>query len=351
MTAKKNTFPNARILVVDDNIENVRITARLLEWAGYFNVEVMTNPQTALTAIFEFSPDLILLDLHMPGLTGYEILEAIRAEGSSRSSVPVLVFTADSAPEAKARAFEAGASDFLTKPGDAQEIILRVRNFLEMRRLHLHVANQNAELEDRVRVRTEELARARQEALQSLALAGEFRDDETGNHTKRVGHLSSEIARTLEEGNEFVESLRLAAPLHDIGKVGISDAILLKPGRYSEDEFLQMQEHTLIGAKILEQSESPLMTLAREIALSHHERWDGTGYPHHLEGEAIPLSARIVAVADVYDALTSERPYKAAWTHFEAVQFIESQAGKQFDPRVVAAFLAIMHPLEINRAA
>lgn len=347
----ENKFPNARILVVDDNPENVKLVSRFLEWAGYLDVELVTDSTSVLALIEQAQPDIVLLDLHMPKVSGYDILAAMRQEESPLRLIPVLVFTADNTTEARARALESGASDFLTKPGDAQEILVRVRNFLEVRRMHLRVERYNAELEERVQIRTGELHQARREALESLALAAEFRDDETGAHTKRVGEMSSYIARRMGCADEYVESIRLAAPLHDVGKVGISDAILLKPGGYDEEEFAMMKMHTIMGANILAAGESPLMQLAREIALSHHERWDGTGYPHKLVGQDIPLSARIVAVADVYDALVSERPYKPAWSHEKAVEEIVSLSGTQFDPQVVIAFQSIMREMERQLAA
>lgn len=351
MKPNVNNFPDARILVVDDNRQNVQLVEQFLTWAGYVNIRVLTESSRAMDEIRTFRPDIVLLDLHMPKPNGYEILAELRGEENDYRFLPVLVFTADITPEARMRALEAGASDFLTKPGDAQEILLRVRNFLETRRLHLKVQQQVEELEERVEARTAELSQARREALDALARTAEFRDDDTGQHTQRVGELSEKIARELGEPEDFVAALRLAAPLHDVGKVGLTDAILLKPGKYTDDELETMRWHPIIGAKIFDRSESPLMSLAREIALNHHERWDGSGYPNHISGEAIPLAARIVAVADVYDALTSERPYKRAWTHEEAVEELIAQSGKHFDPRVIDAFLKVMGSSELQRAA
>jgi len=342
MKPNENNFPQARILVIDDNAENVRLVARFLEWAGYLDVEVITDPEVALATIRQTCPDIILLDLHMPKLSGYEILRLLREDESAWCSVPVLVFTADQTAEAKARALECGASDFLTKPGDAQEILLRVKNFLRLRQMHLELERNNTDLTDRVRVRTAELSVARREALETLARAAEFRDDETGQHTKRVGELSASIARELGLSQDEVDTIRLAAPLHDVGKIALPDSILLKPAKLVGEEIATMRRHTDVAEVVFAGMESPLMRLARDIAVSHHERWDGTGYPKGLSQEAIPLAARIVAVADVYDALVHERPYKHAWPHAEAVAEIASQKGKQFDPQVVEAFLKLM---------
>ncbi len=338
----QNTFPKARILVLDDNVENVRLVERFLEWGGYLDVCSMTSSKAALIALEKHRPDIILLDLHMPAPDGYEVLRQLRHEESPHRFVPILIFTADGSTEARAKALEAGASDFLTKPGDAQEVLLRVRNFLETRRLHLKLEQHVAELEVRVSERTAELTNARREAIESLARTAEFRDDETGQHTRRVGELSASIAFEMGESLDFVAAIKLAAPLHDVGKVGLTDAILLKPGRYTEEEVMIMRRHTTMGGQILEKCESPLMKLAQTIALYHHERWDGSGYPAGLAGNEIPLAARIVAVADVYDALTSERPYKPAWSVADAAAEIKANSGKHFDPRVVCAFLDVI---------
>ncbi len=342
MKPQENHFPNARILVVDDHFENVKLVARFLEWAGYVDVQVMTNSAEALASIKSNPPDIILLDLNMPTPNGYEILAALRGDVVAFRFVPILVFTADVTPETKARALDAGASDFLTKPGDVQEILLRVRNFLSLRKMQLKIELYNQELEENIRVRTANLMTARREALGALARAAELRDDETGLHTQRVGLLSEQIALQLGVLPEFAESIRLAAPLHDVGKVALPDAILLKEGPLDEEQLVTMRFHTTVGAGIFEGCESPLMKLGREIALSHHEKWDGSGYPHGLKGEQIPLSARIVAIADVYDALTHERPYKAAYSHDDAVSRIRVERGKHFDPNIVDAFLEVV---------
>jgi PAS domain S-box-containing protein len=217
--------------------------------------------------------------------------------------------------------------------------------------LHVAIEQHASDLEQRVAERTRELTQARHEAIDALAQACEFRDDDTGHHTERVGEMSARIARAMGEPKKFVAKLQLAAPLHDVGKIGIPDAVLLKPGKFTDEEMEVMRQHTTIGAKVFERSVSPFMLLAREIALCHHERWDGSGYPNGLRGADIPLAARIVAVADVYDALTHERPYKRAWSSAEAIEEIAAQSGKHFDPRVVDAFLQVVEADELPLAA
>ncbi len=336
---------------MDDSSENVRIIMRFLAFAGYLNAESFVDSKAALASMRSECPDIILLDLHMPKPDGYEILAELRSPGSFGRSIPVLVFTADATSEARSKALDAGASDFLTKPGDAVEILLRVKNFLQLRKAHVDLQRTNNELEAKVRERTAELSISRREALETLARLAEFRDYDTGQHTKRVGELSASIARELQHPEVFAEALRLAAPLHDLGKIALPDSILLKAGKLDNDEIETMRGHTVVGGQVFSGVESPLMILCREIALHHHERWDGTGYPTGIAGEAIPLAARIVAVADVYDALVNTRPYKAAWSHEEAVAEIKSKSGTQFDPAIVDAFLALVAPSRLRLAA
>jgi putative two-component system response regulator len=218
--------------------------------------------------------------------------------------------------------------------------LLRIRNLLETRFLHLSLQSHNETLEQRVRERTRDLEEARLEVLERLTQAAEYRDDATGQHTRRVGELSARMARKLLLGDEDVELIRRAAPLHDTGKIAIPDAILLKPGRLTPEEFEIMKTHASIGARMLSGGRTPMMLLAEEIALSHHERWDGTGYPNGLSGEDIPFAARIVAIVDFYDALANDRPYRSAWPESRIIAEIEGQSGKHFDPRVVEAFLS-----------
>lgn len=344
---------NARdssILIVDDDAANNSFVEQLLIWAGYANVRSVTDAAEGLELAREACPDLILLDLSMPDIDGYEFMRRL-GESSPRSSVaPVLVFTGDISPEAKTKALELGASDFLTKPGDSTEILLRVKNFLRLRQMQKALEKQNRELERRVRERTAALESARREVLERLAIASEYRDDETGEHTRRVGELSAKVARGFGLNDENVDLIRSAAPLHDVGKIGIPDSILKKPGKLTAEEFEIVKTHTEIGARILSGGQTAVMQLAESIALSHHERWDGTGYPYGLVGEQIPICGRIVAVADVFDALTSERVYKSAIPPAEAVEIILAESGKHFDPQVVDAFLSAIRELETERS-
>ena len=330
----------ARILVVDDQPDNVLLLQRILA-SRYPNVHGTTEPGTVLDTIKKFKPDLVLLDLHMPGVSGFEILQHLRASDTADELIPVVVLTADSTTEARNRALELGASDFLTKPLDRQEVLLRVRNTLQVRMLHLDLQDQNRSLEARVQERTRALEDASVDSVERLALAAEFRDDVTGQHTRRVGDLAAGIAWALGWDQERVDMLRRAAPLHDLGKIAVPDSVLLKPARLSPQEFEIIKGHAVIGARILGGSNSALLRLAESIAVSHHERWDGAGYPSQVAGEAIPLVGRVVAIADVYDSLTHERVYKRAWTHAEAVAEIQSQSGRQFDPTLVDAFLKL----------
>lgn len=336
------------ILIVDDEKANVRLLEITLEDAGYTNVCSTTDSRQALALFRSNRPDLVLLDLAMPHLDGFAVMRQLHAEMATNvdvgdNAVPILVLTADAISATKHKALKEGAEDFLTKPLDEIEVLLRINNLLEAR---FHSVLLEAKVQERTRdleKRTQELEQSQLETLQRLALAAEYRDDDTGLHTKRVGLMSAQIAHVLGLPQAQVDLMMRAAPLHDVGKIGITDAILLKPDKLTDDEFSAMKEHAAIGAKMLSGSTSPWLRMAEEIALSHHERWDGRGYPQKLSGEDIPLVGRIVAVADVFDALTHERPYKKAWAVEDAVAEIESKSGTQFDERVVNAFLALPH--------
>jgi putative two-component system response regulator len=334
--------PDGRILLVDDEEANVKILERILHRAGYGTVRGVTDPRQAVPAFLEFGPDLVVLDLHMPHVDGYTVLEGLRPHIPESSYLPILVVTGDSSVVARRRALSAGARDFLAKPFDSTEVLLRIRNLLEARFLSLALQAQNMSLEEKVRRRTQELYDAQVEILERLALAAEFRDDATRQHTQRVGALSARLARRLGVPEATAELLRRAAPLHDLGKIGVPDSILLKLDRLTDDEFRQIKTHTHVGARILSGSSHPLLQLAEQIALTHHEHWDGGGYTPGIKGEDIPLVGRIVAVADVFDALTHARPYKPAWSVEDAVGEIERQRGRQFDPRVVDAFVEML---------
>lgn len=331
-----------RVLAVDDQAPNVVLLERLLATWGFTQVRTTTEPGQVLDLVGSWEPDLLLLDLQMPEPDGFAILDALASGPARAVPLPVLVLTADITVDARRRALSAGASDFVSKPFDLDEVRLRVGHLLQARRLQTELLASNRLLEERVRDRTRDLERSRLEVLERLALAAEYRDDDTYRHTERVGRTTALLARRLGLPADEAALLRRAAPLHDIGKVAVPDRILLKPGRLTPEEFETMKEHTSAGARILAGSTSPLLRMAEVIAASHHERWDGSGYPAGLTGEAIPLHGRLVAVADVFDALTHARPYKAAMPVGEALAEMDGMAGS-FDPRIKAAFDDLDH--------
>jgi len=330
------TVATSPLMLIDDNIDNLALLESILQWGGFENLRSFTKAQDALKALSELNPHLIILDLKMPGMNGFEFLNVVR-ETRSSASLPILVFTADMTTETRIKALELGASDFLTKPGDAIEIQLRIRNFLQIRALQGELQNQNDLLESRILERTELLAISQTEAVELLASASEYRDDDTGKHTYRVGDLSANLAEILGLDCQFVECLRLVAPLHDIGKIAIPDSILHKPGPLTDDEYALMKTHVQIGADLLAKKSSPLLQLATEIARYHHERWDGRGYLAGLSREAIPIGARIVSVADAFDAMTNDRPYRQGRSYAEALHELKKSSGTQFDPAIVEA--------------
>ena len=329
----------SKILIVEDEPGIIALLEFILEDAGYSNVVSTTDPRQAVDLYLGLSPDLILLDLHMPHKSGLEVMWDLR-ELVAESFVPVLMLTGDISQEAKVRALATGAKDFLQKPFDNTEVRLRIRNLLETRYLYQQLEGQNNQLEQLVRERTSQLEDAKVEILKRLALAAEFRDDQTGRHTERVGMLSGRMAEHLGLSSAEVETIRRAAPLHDVGKIGIPDSILLKPARLSQPERELMKKHTRIGARLLSNSISPILQVAEGIAETHHERADGRGY-WGISGDEIPIAGRIVAVADVFDALVHVRPYKEAWPVESARNEIRNQAGAQFDPDVVESFLMV----------
>ena len=338
---------DGRILVIDDEPANTILLDRLLKQFGFRSVTCLNDSRDALGVFLDVEPDVVLLDLHMPHLDGYAVLTGLRSWLPPDTYLPILVLTGDATRDAKRRALAAGATDFLTKPFDAAEVVLRVKNVIQTRGFHQQLQAQNAVLEERVRERTREVEESRLEMLERLGNAIESRDDVTHHHTMRVGDNTAALARDLGLPDGQIVALRRAAPLHDIGKIGVPDAILLKPGRFTPEEFEVMKTHTTVGARILANSTSEIVRLAETIAQTHHERWDGLGY-HGLRGEAIPFESRIVSVADVFDALIHARPYKRAWPVVEAAAEIERQAGHQFDPRVVASFMRVLERGELS---
>jgi putative two-component system response regulator len=330
---------DARILVVDDEEANLHLLRRILERSGYTNVITTPDGGDVSSLVDELSPDLILLDLHMPDPDGFAILRALVPRIDGPGLLPVLVLTGDASSETKRAALSLGARDFLAKPFDATEALLRIRNLLDTRRLYTALGQQNARLESRVIERTYDLKKSEVEILERLARACEIRDDETGRHTQRVGEMAGAIAEAMGMDAHFVELIRRTAPLHDIGKMGIADSILLKPGALTIEETLIMRTHTTIGAKILSGGTSELMVMAEGIALSHHERWDGCGYPNCLAGDDVPIEARIVAVADTFDALSHNRPYRVSLPLHLIVAELRRESGLQFDPYIVDRML------------
>jgi len=329
------TVKNARILIVDDEPANISALGRVLTAAGY-QVLATTSPLEGLRLYHEQAPEIMLLDLHMPELDGIGVIHRLKRAAPSQAFLPVLVLTGDTSPDARRRVLAAGAKDFVAKPFDMDEVLLRIRNLLETGRLYREIKNQNQLLEERVRERTAELEGASLDTLERLAIAAEFRDDETGRHTERVGEIAALLGTVLGLAEEELFLIRRAAPLHDVGKIGIPDSILRKPGPLTSDEWDVMKGHASIGARILSGGRSSVVQFAEEIALSHHEHWDGQGYPHGLAGEAIPLAGRLVMVADVFDALTSDRVYRKAWPVDKVMAYIRQYAGKRFDPRIAA---------------
>lgn len=333
------SIKSARILIVDDNPTNVLLLQRMLEAEGYANVEGITDSRQT-RELHEANPfDLILLDIRMPHLDGYGVMAELKATCGKGCYLPVMVLTAQTDQETKIQALEAGAMDFLHKPFDRVEALTRIRNMIHARLLHKQVQGQNAILEEKVRERTHELEETRLEVVKRLGVAANYKDNETGLHVTRMAKIAGVIARKAGMTDEDAELLIQASPMHDIGKIGIPDSILLKPGKLTDEERTHMQEHSLIGAEILGEHEWPLMQMARIVALTHHEKWDGTGYPKGLKGDDIPLVGRICAIADVLDALTSDRPYKKGWDFDDAVAFIKDSAGAHFDPELVEKFL------------
>ncbi len=339
MNEVDSAIKSARILVIDDEVTNLRLLRRILERDGYTNIDTSETGENMEVLVQEYRPDLILLDLRMPAPDGFAVLRALAPRINGPELLPVLMLTGDGSGEAKRSALSLGARDFLSKPFDSAEALIRIRNLLETKLLHRALENQNAQLEARVQDRTSELRSAQIEILERLARAAEIRDDETGRHTQRVGELSGALARGLGLPDAMVDLIRRSAPLHDVGKIGIADAILLKPGTLTPEETAVMRTHTLIGARILSGGRSEVMMMAERIALSHHERWDGGGYPHGLAGEDIPIEARIVTVADCVDALSHNRPYRPSWPVNRVLDEVRDCAGLHFDPAVVDALL------------
>ena len=335
-------FEESKILIIDDQQPNVLLLEKILKASGYKQILTTTDSRNAIELYRSFQPDLLLLDLNMPYMDGFEIMKQLKETSEVDSYQSILVLTAYTDLEIRLRALEAGARDFLSKPFDRLEVLTRIRNLLEVRLLHNRLREHNKTLEERVKLRTIEVIQTQFEIINRLALAAEFRDNETGNHIIRMSTYAFMLARAIGLNDEESGLIMHASSMHDIGKIGIPDSILLKPGKLTPEEWEIMKTHTMIGARILSKSNSNLLQMAEEIALTHHEKWDGTGYPNGLKGEEIPLNGRISAICDVFDALTSDRPYKKAWSIDEAINEIKQQSGKHFDSDLVKIFIQIL---------
>jgi putative two-component system response regulator len=328
----------ASILLVDDEPANVKLLDRALRTFGFNNLVSTTDPRNVLDLFQQHVSDLIILDINMPYLNGYQVMQQLQALGRD-DLPPILILTAQHDQEHRLRALRSGAHDYVTKPFAVDELLARVRNLLQVQLYQKSMRGRNQWLEERVRQRTQEIYDTRLQIVRRLGRAAEYRDNETGLHIVRMSKVSALLGQEAGMAEGDCELLLNASPMHDIGKIGIPDQILLKPGKLEPEEWEIMKTHTTIGADILSGDDSELLSMARVIALSHHEKWDGSGYPNGLAGEAIPLVGRIVAVADVFDALTSERPYKKAWSTEAALEYIAANGGTHFDPQVVTLFM------------
>ncbi|MBN2645039.1 MAG: response regulator [Desulfuromonadaceae bacterium] len=328
----------AKILIVDDNPANVALLEAILEEEEFENLTSTTDPFEVLPLCTEHRFNLILLDIRMPGLDGLEVMQQLQPI-LEREFLPIIVLTAQTDDETRQKALSAGAKDFLTKPFEDWEVLLRIRNTLQARLFYTRQVVRGDLLEEEVRKRTQEIRETQFEIVQRLGVAGELRDNETGLHVQRMSHMCHLLAEKYGLGQEDCELILYASTMHDVGKIGIPDSILLKPGKLTDSEFVVMKQHPRIGAQIIGNNRSRLIQLARDMALYHHEKWDGSGYPHGLAGEQIPVVARLAAISDVFDALTSERPYKKAWPVDEALALLQRETGKHFDPRVVDLFI------------
>jgi putative two-component system response regulator len=351
-----------KVMIVDDEPTNIKVLRRLLEMEGYTEFVTLTDSPPAVDMIRRERPDVVLLDLMMPYVSGLDILAQVRSDPKI-AEIPIIILTAVTDRETRVQAVELGAIDFLNKPVDPSELVPRVRNALIAKASHDQLRNYSRDLEAAVRERTAELEASRRDLIHCLARAAEYRDDDTGHHVLRVGTYARLIGEAMGLGPDVVDALEQAAALHDIGKIGIPDAVLLKPGKLTDDEFSVMQKHSgfgkriltrcspdeestlrrhaVVGAQILEVGSSHVLEMARTIALTHHEKWDGTGYPLGLQGEDIPLMGRITAAADVFDALSSRRCYKEAFPLDKCFAIMDEQRGTHFDPAVLDAFFKV----------
>ena len=366
----KDSVRAAKIMIIDDEQLVIKVVKRYLSAEGYANFVAVSDSKIAIEKIRQELPDVILSDINMPDVTGLDILR-IRQKSPVMTSIPVLILSASSEQTVKREALELGATDFLAKPVDPSDLSLRVQNALIVKRHHDHLSNYALELQKQVRERTQQLEHSREQVIHCLARAAEYRDNETGEHIIRVGKYCRVIADELGYPEAYCREIELAAQLHDVGKIGIPDSVLLNPGRLTSEEFEVMKTHCGVGLEIMEplteddkdrvrrhansggfimdSNDSPMLELASSIARSHHEKWDGTGYPSKLAGESIPIEGRICCVADVYDALCSERPYKPKFPLKKCLEIMLSERGTRFDPRILDAFFARFNEIEAIR--
>lgn len=351
MIATRSDLTSSKVLIVDDQPVNVRLLEKILASAGYRDVGGVTDSRETVDRVRTMRPDILLLDLQMPHVDGFDVLRALAGEPEA-AHMPILVLTADATPESKRLALSTGANDFLVKPFDPIEVVLRIENLLQVRWLQAELRDHNDRLEVQVRERTadlwesvrrleraeHDLERSQAETVRRLSTAAEFRDDETARHIERMSRYCS-LLHELAGGDDLAtKSLRIASQMHDIGKIGTPDNILLKPGKLSPAERAVMERHASDGWSILEGSESELLQLAATIALTHHERVDGTGYPRRLRGGEIPLAGRIAAIADVFDALSTDRVYRRAYPLPEVWRIMREGRGTHFDPDLLDLF-------------
>ncbi len=331
----EETSLKQRVLLVDDEPSNIKILTETLR--SNYEIRFAMNGTDALKAAVSDNPDLVLLDIMMPEMDGYEVCSRMMADSRTKD-IPIIFITAQDDEREETKGFKIGAVDYIKKPFNPTVVKARVETHLSLKRAQETLKNQNAVLKEKVRERTAELEKTQIEIVERLGLAAEYRDEETGNHIKRISEYCRFLGQSSGLSSGECDTLALASTMHDLGKIGIPDNILLKPGKLTEDERIIMKTHTTIGAKMLSGKNSSLLNMAEKIALTHHEKWDGSGYPMGIKKDDIPLVGRITCICDVFDALTSERPYKKAWLIEDAMDEINNRSGTHFDPELVGHF-------------